>query len=307
MLTGLSWCANGTRQFRATGCRPVGVFPEFGKCAETHELTTGDGVTMRVVVDGTGPDLVFVPGGDQTVEAYSQQFARLRDGFRCIAYDPRGAGRTTAPPPPWTMADYARDCAAVIDAFAGGRAAVTGLSLGGLVTQATAIDFPDKVRLAIPMGTAAHIDGFTRDWMQAEIDLRRDGLRLPDYFLAPHYAAYAFPASALADPDLWAQVKESYTVRFRDRDPKDTINQWQACLDFDCREALTTCPVPFHVIGFSEDVQTPPAMCRRVADLAQDGTYHEIPGLGHVSMVRHRPGIVADTLRAILSTVTEHP
>jgi pimeloyl-ACP methyl ester carboxylesterase len=69
------------------------------------------------------------------------------------------------------MEDYARDCAAVIDAFCGGQAAVAGLSLGGLVTQATAIAFPDKVRLAIPMGTAAYIDGFTRDWMQAEIDL----------------------------------------------------------------------------------------------------------------------------------------
>ena len=76
------------------------------------------------------------------------------------------------------------------------------LSLGGLVTQATAIDFPDKVQLAIPMGTAAYIDGFTRDWMQAEIDLRKQGVTLPDYFLAPHYAAYAFPAKALHDPEL---------------------------------------------------------------------------------------------------------
>ena len=42
-------------------------------------------------------------------------------------------------------------------------------------------------------------------------------------------------AAWLAEPDLWAQVKESYTARFRDRDPQDTIDQWQACLDFDDR------------------------------------------------------------------------
>lgn len=279
----------------------MAVFPDFGPGAETRELTTQDGVTMRVVIEGRGPDVVFVPGGDQTAEAYAQQFAHLRDAFRCISYDPRGAGQTAAPPPPWRMEDYARDCAAVIDAVCGGRAAVCGLSLGGLVTQATAIDFPGKVRLAIPMGTAAHIDGFTRDWMQAEIDLRRAGIRLPDDFLAPHYAVYAFPAKALHDPALWREVKESYTERFRDRDPQDTIDQWQACLDFDCREALKSCPVPFHVIGFSEDVQTAPAMCRVVADLAPNGTFHEIPGLGHVSMVRHRPGVVAEKLRAILT------
>jgi pimeloyl-ACP methyl ester carboxylesterase len=278
----------------------MAVFPTFGPNAETHSLTTEDGVRMRVVVEGEGPPVVFVPGGDQTADAYSQQFTRLSDRFRCIAYDPRGAGDTTAPPPPWSMEDYARDCAAVIDAFCDGRAAVTGLSLGGLVTQATAIGFPDKVRVAIPMGTAAYIDGFTRDWMQAEIDLRRAGITLPEYFLAPHYAVYAFPAKALHDPELWAQVKDSYTERFRDRDPQATIDQWQACLDFDCRAALKTCPVPFHVIAFSEDVQTAPSMCKVVSDLAPNGTFHEIAGLGHVSMVRHRPEVVAAKLREIL-------
>lgn len=278
----------------------MSVYPDFGPNAQTHELVA-NGVTMRVVIEGTGPNVVFVPGGDQTAEAYSQQFAHLRDNYRCITYDPRGAGQTTAPPPPWRMADYAADCAAVIDAFAGGEATVCGLSLGGLVTQQTAIDFPDKVRLAIPMGTSAYIDGFTRDWMQAEIDLRKAGISLPDYFLAPHYAVYAFPAKALHNPDLWAQIKASYTMRFSDRDPKDTIDQWEACLGFDCREGLKTCPVPMHVVSFSEDVQTAPVMCKVVSDLAPKGVFHEIPGLGHVSMTRHKPEIVAAKLREILA------
>lgn len=281
----------------------MAAFPQFGPNAETRELTTPDGVRMRVVIDGQGPDIVFIPGGDQTAEGYSQQFALLRDRYRCISYDPRGAGTTQSPPPPWSMSDYARDCAAVIDAVCGGRAVVCGLSLGGLATQATAIEFPDKVSLAIPMGTAAYIDGFTRDWMQAEIDIRKAGIALPDCFLAPHYAVYAFPAKALHDPKLWAQLKESYTERFRDRDPQDTIDQWQACLDFDCREALKTCSVPFHVIAFSEDVQTAPSMCKVVSDLVPDGTFHEIEGLGHVSMVRHRPDVVAAKLREILDSV----
>ncbi|WP_209509401.1 alpha/beta fold hydrolase [Ruegeria sp. HKCCE4150] len=278
----------------------MSVFLQFGPRAETHQLSVG-GVTMRVVTEGEGPAIVFVPGGDQTAEAYSEQFSRLSDSFRCITYDPRGAGETQSPPPPWAMNDYAADCAAVIDAFAGGRATVCGLSLGGLVTQQTAIDFPDKVQLAIPMGTSAYIDGFTRDWMQAEIDLRKDGITLPDYFLAPHYAVYAFPAKALHEPELWEQLKASYTERFCDRDPQATIDQWEACLNFDCREDLKTCPVPMHVVAFSEDVQTAPVMCKVVSDLAQNGTFHEIPGLGHVSMTRHKPDVVAKKLREILS------
>ena len=278
----------------------MSAFPSFSDNAETHSLTAG-GVTMRVVIEGTGPNVVFIPGGDQTAEGYSEQFARLSASFRCISYDPRGAGETTSPPAPWTMHDYAADCAAVIDAFCTGTAIVSGLSLGGLVTQQVAIDFPEKVQLAIPMGTSAYIDGFTRDWMQAEIDLRKAGVTLPDFFLAPHYAPYAFPAKALHDPELWTEIKARYTVRFADRNPKDLIDQWEACLEFDCREELKTCPVPFHVISFSEDVQTAPSMCKVVADLVPNGVFHEIPGLGHVSMVRHRPDVVADKLREIIT------
>lgn len=281
----------------------MGAFPEFTPDADMRILNAGD-VTMRVVIEGEGPDVIFIPGGDQTAEAYSQQFARLSDRFRCISYDPRGAGRTRSPPAPWTMADYAEDCAAVIDALCEGSAVVCGLSLGGLIAQQVAIDFPDKVRAAIPMGTAAYIDGFTRDWMQAEIDLRRKGITLPDCFLAPHYAAFAFPAKALHDPDLWAEIKPAYTERFADRSPQDLIDQWQACLDFDCRKGLKTCPVPMHVIAFSEDIQTAPALCKVVSDLAPNGVFHEIPGLGHVSMVRHRPDAVAAKLREILDTLS---
>ncbi|MDE0279639.1 MAG: alpha/beta hydrolase [Gammaproteobacteria bacterium] len=277
----------------------MSAFPGFGDGARIHSFSAG-GVTMRVVTEGEGPDVVFIPGGDQTAEAYSQQFARLSESFRCISYDPRGAGETISPPAPWTIADYARDCAAVIDAFCDGQAVVSGLSLGGLVTQQVAIDFPERVRLAIPMGTAACIDGFTRDWMQAEIDLRKAGITLPDSFLAPHYAPYAFPAKALHDPEVWAEIKPRYTARFAERDPEDLIAQWEACLEFDCREELRTCPVPFHVISFSEDVQTAPSMCKVVADLVPDGVLHEIPGLGHVSMVSHRPGVVAAKLREII-------
>lgn len=277
----------------------MSAFPEFGPGAEMHSLTA-DGVAMRVVTEGAGPNIVFIPGGDQTAEGYSQQFAHLAQHFRCVSYDPRGAGETTSPPAPWSIDDYARDCAAVIDAHCGGSAIVCGLSLGGLVTQQLAIDFPQKVSLAIPMGTSAYIDGFTRDWMQAEIDIRKAGITLPDYFLAPHYAPFAFPAKALHDPEFWAEIRPAYTERFANRDPKDLIDQWQACLDFDCREGLTVCEVPMHVIAFSEDVQTAPSMCKLVSDLAPRGVLHEIPGLGHVSMARHMPGVVAAKIREIV-------
>lgn len=275
----------------------------FGSFDRSFAISTvqGSGARMRVVQKGSGPDIVWIPGGDSPAEAWLAQMNYFADQYRSIAYDPRGAGETTSDPAPWTIADFARDCADVIEQVCDGPVVVAGLSMGALITQQVAIDYPHLVRLAIPMGTAAYIDGYTRDWMQAEIDLRKDGVTLPEYFLAPHYAAYALPAKALGDKDIWARVKEAYTVRFAEREPQDLIDQWEMCLNMDCREGLKSCPVPIHAIAFSEDVQTPPSMVKVVADCAKDGHFHEIAGLGHVSLARHQPDVVNAKLAEIIA------
>ncbi len=266
----------------------------------THVQTSG--ARMRAAQIGTGPDIVWVPGGDSPAEAWRQQMMLFAGEYRSTSYDPRGVGETTSDAAPWSIADFARDCAELIESICTPPVILSGLSMGGLITQQVAIDYPDLVKLAIPMGTSAYIDGFTRDWMEAEVQLRRDGISLPDYFLAPHYAAYALPAKALGDREIWGSVKPAYTVRFSEREPQDLIDQWQACLDFDCREALRTCPVPMHVIAFSEDVQTPPALVKEVADLAMHGAFYELPELGHVSVARHRVDDVNRLLLDIIQT-----
>lgn len=280
----------------------MSAFGAFDPAVRISTVETS-GATMRVAQVGRGPDIVWVPGGDSPAEAWRHQMADFSDRYRCTAYDPRGVGETRSDPAPWSIADFARDCAELIEAVCEPPVVLTGLSMGALITQQVAIDYPELVRLAMPMGTAAYIDGFTRDWMQAEIDLRKDGIALPSYFLAPHYAAYALPAQALGDPETWEPLKAAYSERFANRQPQDLIDQWEACLAFDCREGLRTCPVPIHAIAFSEDVQTPPAMVRRVAALARDGHYHELPGLGHVSVTRHSQETVNALLRDILATL----
>jgi pimeloyl-ACP methyl ester carboxylesterase len=58
--------------------------------------------------------------------------------------------------------------------------------------------------------------------------------------------------------------------------------------------------VPIHAIAFSHDVQTPPARVREVAELAGNGRFHLLEGLGHGSAFGHRPETVNACLRAIM-------
>jgi len=57
--------------------------------------------------------------------------------------------------------------------------------------------------------------------------------------------------------------------------------------------------VPLHVIGFSHDIQTPPARGTVVADTAPRGQVRLLYGLGHCSCFGHRPDAVNACVREI--------
>jgi pimeloyl-ACP methyl ester carboxylesterase len=70
--------------------------------------------------------------------------------FDVVAHDQRGLGRTSIPPGPYTMADYAADAAAVLDSVGWEQARVMGISFGGMVAQELAVTWPERVsRLAL--------------------------------------------------------------------------------------------------------------------------------------------------------------
>ena len=260
-------------------------------------------VTLRYIQDGNGPDIVWIPGGDEVADAWDQQFAEFRGSFRNISFDPRGAGQTVChTPPPWTIADYAADCAALVREKCKPPVIMIGLSMGSLITLQFAIDYPDLVRLAIPMGTTAKATGFSRDWMIAEVKYRRAGGTLPPDFAVTHYAAFSYPSEVLGNDRLWEKIKARVGGNYGHRDGDMLVAQWQACIDFDVVDQLPQCKVPIHVIGFSEDCQCPAPMGRRAAALAGNGQFHMLQGLGHVSCEVHNPEVVNQKIREILAS-----
>lgn len=256
--------------------------------------------------DGEGPDIVWIPGGDNVAEDWSDQVDAFRGDFRNTAFDPRGAGQTVSDRgPPWSIADMARDCADLIRAVCKPPVVVVGLSMGSFVALQLAIDFPDLVRCAIPMGTAAKATGFCRDWMIAEVEFRKAGGKLPADFAVHHYGAFMYPSEVLGDDELWSHLRPFVERSYADRDGPLLAAQWQACIDFDVSEDLPQCRVPIEVIGFAQDMQTPPSLGRRAAELAANGRFHLLEGLSHISLVGHRPEAVNNLIRSIIQDSVE--
>ncbi len=258
-------------------------------------------VDLRYIQQGDGPDIVWVPGGDEVAEAWDHQFAAFPE-FRNTSFDPRGAGQTVCRAPlPWTIPDFAADCAELIRAKCRPPVILVGLSMGANIVEQVAVDYPDLVRLAVPMGTCAEATGFCRDWMIAEVNFRKAGGQLPPDFAVFHYAAFSYPSEVLGNDELWTKIRRRVEANYGQRDNDFLIAQWQACIDFNVVDKLPGCKVPMHVIAFSEDCQAPAPLGRRVAQLAGNGHFHLLQGLGHLSCEVHKPEVVNGKIREIIA------
>ena len=69
----------------------------------------------------------------------------LAKTFDVLAYDQRGLGRTSKPNKAYSMADYADDAAALLDAVGWERVRVVGVSFGGMVSLELVLRHPDRV------------------------------------------------------------------------------------------------------------------------------------------------------------------
>ncbi len=257
-------------------------------------------VVLHYDQTGEGPDIVWIPGGDNVGSDWGYQVAGFEADFRNTTYDPRGAGETeTLVPPPWSIADFAADCARLIEAVCQPPVFLVGLSMGSLITQQVALDRPDLVRCAVAMGTAARATGYLKDWMAAEIAFRRAGGRITGDMAIAHYGVLMYPPEVLADAVLWPKLRDFVAASYADRDDDMLIGQWQACVDFDVYDRLPDCRVPVHVFAFSHDVQAPWPYGKEVAERARDGHFHFFEGLVQLSLVGHKHEVVNSALREV--------
>lgn len=98
----------------------------------------------------TDPAILLIMGIRTSGRAWPDRVCRtLADaGYRVVRYDHRDTGRSTAldfEQSPYTLTDMAADAVGILDALAIDAAHVVGASMGGMVAQEMAIEFPARV------------------------------------------------------------------------------------------------------------------------------------------------------------------
>jgi pimeloyl-ACP methyl ester carboxylesterase len=239
---------------------------------------------MRIALDdveayyeehGSGMPLILVHGLGGSTQMWQTVAGPLSERHRVIAYDLRGLGRSTTPPPPYSLAQLVADLDALVEALGLARVALVGHSLGGAVVLAYAARHPKRVRAVVgvsaPSFTAEAQRGYLatlaetarRDGMQAIADLHaRNGL--PDGFAETH------PEEAAA-----------YRSIIGGGDPEGYAALCGVIADIDLT-GLGGMGVPVLLVEGELDRVVPPEAVRATAAQLPGCTYVELEGCGHI-------------------------
>lgn len=158
-----------------------------------------DGIALRCLVEGAGDPLVLIHGVGASLEVWDGVAARLRDHYRVVRYDQRGHGQSDKASGPYTVEVFSNDLRALLDALAIERVHVAGHSLGGLVAQSFALDYPARLLKLALISTVAG---------RTEEERRRVEERL------------AMVATGIADDHFRASLDRWFTDEFRAANPK---------------------------------------------------------------------------------------
>lgn len=107
------------------------------------------------VLGDSGSPIVFINGYSGTkVDWDRSQLQRIATQHCVVIFDNRGVGQTDKPTTPYSMHGFAADVIGLLDALAIDRTHLFGVSMGGMIAQHVALDYPERV-LGLVLGCTA--------------------------------------------------------------------------------------------------------------------------------------------------------
>lgn len=119
-----------------------------------------NGIKIDYRIQGRGEPIVCIMGYSGAKAAWGLQSRVLSKHFTVLTFDNRGVGKSDKPPGPYTTRMMADDTAALMEHVGFRKAHVMGVSMGGMIAQELAINYPEKVsKLVLGCTYAGRRDG----------------------------------------------------------------------------------------------------------------------------------------------------
>lgn len=243
-------------------------------------------LTLYAERAGAGARLLWISGSGGDLRNPPHIFETpLAKSFDMVAYDQRGLGQSDKPDAVYTMADYADDAAALMDAIGWDRAHVAGYSFGGMVAQHVAIRHPQRVDRLVLGATSSGGEGGS-SYPLHELQALSQDERIRRSLLLDSRLTEARLANP--SPGIKAQIEMRKAAEaLRDKDTeglKGAERQFEARRHHDAWEGLAHIPHPTLVCAGAFDRLASPQNARNLATRIPNATLRFYKG-GHGFLV----------------------
>lgn len=273
------------------------LLPAHPAAAATSRRVSVHGLELALDDRGSGPALLFLHGYPLDGSLWRHQ-AGAFPGWRTLIPDLRGFGRSDAPDLGYSMATYADDLAAMLDAIGVDEVVLAGLSMGGYVAFEFIRRHRPRVRALALVDTRATADSAEgrKGREIAMADAREGGAPLIAEQMLPKLLAKSAPhalSEKVREVMAGAPVPGLLGALAAMRDRPDST---------DLLAGLKGLPT-LVVVG-AEDVLTPPREAEGMAKAIPGAKLAIIPNAGHLAPLE-QPEAFNRHLAALLAGVTE--
>ena len=246
---------------------------------ELHHLQLDD-LKIAYASAGAGDPVLLVHGGLGDHRIWKEQIPPLARDFTVLAWDAPGGGRSGDPAPNFTMTDYARCLASVIDDAGLGPAHLVGHSFGGALALALHAERPDTVRSLTLVGAYA---GWKGSLGEAEAQRRLAAVvqTLDEAREAPGDLFLASLFGRDPDPGMVALVRQVMA----DTRPAAGATMARAFAVADLTGHLPAIDVPTLIVHGENDIRAPRAVADALLAAIPDARLVVIEDVGHESFL----------------------
>jgi 3-oxoadipate enol-lactonase len=239
-------------------------------------FTENQGTKIYWEEQGQGPPVLLIMGLGWVSYLWHRTRPVLATRYRTITFDNRGVGRSDVPPGPYSIALMASDAAAVLDASGVESAHLYGVSMGGMIAQEFALQYPKRVRSLILGCTAAGGPTAVQAEPEALQVLMRRGMNPTEAAKAidPFIYDPATPPQCIAE-DMEIRLKWYPTA-------EGYLAQLQAIMAWEAYSRLSQIAAPTLLIHGESDRLIPPENSKLIAKRISGAQVMIIPGASHI-------------------------
>jgi 3-oxoadipate enol-lactonase len=220
-----------------------------------------------------------------TQALWERQLPELESQYRVLTYDHPGHGASPLPEQPCTVESLARGLLELLDALELERVSLCGVSLGGMVGIALALEAPQRVDRLVLACTSAYL-GPRNGWLERASIVRAEGMQA----IVPTVVARWFTEGA--DPETVARFRAQLGATA----PEGYARCCEAIGAWDARERLAAIAAPTLVVAGADDPATPLEHAELIAERVPGARLCVLERAAHLANVERAPAFTAAAL-----------